>query len=108
MSGFELTQAGAKAIAEAVAGLPGIAGMYGGSYGEISLLYPGERIKGLRKAHVQDDTHLEIFVIADLSAQGGLEKATPLHDLTPQIREAVQSACPEITTVDVIFADVSA
>lgn len=106
MTEFELSFDQAKAIEQAVTWLPGIAGLDGGSYGEVSLLYPGERIAGIRRPQVDDDTHLEIHIVVDLSAPNALKDAAPLSDCAPQVREAVHAVCPEVTTVDVIIADV--
>lgn len=96
---FELTAAQARAISDAVCRERGVAKLDGGSFGEVSALFPGERITGLRRPDTRDDTHLQIYVVLDTSA------GVAIRELAPAIRSAAFSACPQLRRVDVVFAD---
>ncbi|AKK10336.1 hypothetical protein [Corynebacterium uterequi] len=85
----------AHAIVKSVLAVPGVHDMYAGTFGEVSLLYPGERARGLR---LGDDT-LRVHVVADLASLGG----APLHELGERIRTAVAPLTDY--AVDVIIAD---
>ncbi|MBC3186052.1 hypothetical protein H7347_05595 [Corynebacterium sp. zg-331] len=84
----------AEKLVRMVCALPGVADLHAGTFGEVSLLYPGRRVRGLR---LREGTHLEVHLVADLAA------APDLHDLAREVRRAVQSATG--FTVDVIIAD---
>lgn len=98
-SRFVLDLGTAQRIRDEVLALIGVGGLSAGSFGEVSLLFAGDRVTGLRKPSPREDTVIEIHVVVDVSA----EKV--LHDLGAEIRGAALSACPELTRVDVIFAD---
>lgn len=80
-------------------GLRGVAKLSGGRFGEVSLLFPSERIHGISRPTPRDDTHLELHVVVDVSA------GKPLAALGDVIRTTVRSTWPAAQTVDVVFAD---
>ena len=65
---FELEVSHARAIAEAVRKVRGVAALDGGSFGSVSLYLPGERIVGMRRPDPRDDRHLQINIRVDISA----------------------------------------
>lgn len=95
----ELTADTARAIASAVVGLEGVAKLSPGRFGEVSLLFPGERIRGISRPSPRDDTHLELHVVVDVSA------GVPLAALGETVRDTVRTTWPAARTVDVVFAD---
>lgn len=91
----------ARAISRAVTTVPGVAELTSGAYGEIALLYPGERVAGMRlERGLADADRLEIHVIVDLSVLG---LGTDLHAFSRRIR-SVASAHTELP-VTVVLAD---
>lgn len=96
---FQLDLDAAQRIKEAVTSLEGVAGLSAGSFGEISLLFAGARVGGIRKPSPREDTAIEIHVVVDIAA----EKV--LQELGTEIRRAAMAACPQLKRVDVIFAD---
>ena len=66
---FELEVSHARAIAEAVTKVRGVAALDGGSFGSVSLYLPGERIVGMRRPDPRDDRHLQINIRVDISAR---------------------------------------
>lgn len=96
---FQLDLDAAQRIKEAVTSLEGVAGLSAGSFGEISLLFAGARVRGIRKPSPREDTAIEIHVVVDVAA----EKV--LQELGTEIRRAAMAACPQLKRVDVIFAD---
>lgn len=97
--GFELSAVQANAIAAAVSRIPGVARLDGGRFGEVSVLFPGQRVTGLRRPDPRDDTHLQIYIALDTSA------GVPIGTLAPSIRSAALDTCPQLHRVDVVFAD---
>ena len=95
----ELTADTARAIAAAVVGLEGVAKLSPGRFGEVSLLFPGERIRGISRPSPRDDTHLELHVVVDVSA------GVSLAALGETVRDTVRTTWPAARTVDVVFAD---
>lgn len=96
----QLEVADARSIASKVAEVHGVAALHHGRFGEVALLYPGERVSGLRRVSRAGELHIEIHVIADFSA------GVNLYDLASDIRDVAQKACSiEIGRVDVIFSD---
>lgn len=95
----QLTAEDAHAIEEAVTGLRGVAKLSGGRFGEVALLFPGERIYGISRPSPRDDTRLEVHIVVDVSA------GEPLAALGATIRDTVRSTWPGARTVDVVFAD---
>lgn len=98
-SRFILDLVTAQRIRDNVLALNGVGGLSAGSFGEVSLLFAGDRVIGLRKPSPREDTVIEIHAVVDVSA----EKV--LHELGAEIRGTARLACPELTRVDVIFAD---
>ena len=96
---FELEVSHAHAIAEAVQKLSGVAGLDGGPYGSVSLLFPGERVNGMRRPNPRDGRHLQINILVDISAQ------PDLYRLAEEIRSTARKACTELERVDVEFSD---
>ncbi|MCZ9307303.1 hypothetical protein L8V01_07400 [Corynebacterium sp. c8Ua_181] len=96
---FELEVSHARAIAEAVQQVRGVAELDGGSFGSVSLYFPGERITGMRQPNPRDDRHLQINIRVDISA------APDLYALAEDIRSAARGACPELQRIDVEFSD---
>jgi len=96
---FELEVSHARAIAEAVTKVRGVAALDGGSFGSVSLYLPGERIVGMRRPNPRDDRHLQINVRVDISAQ------PDLYRLAEEIRSTARKACTELDRVDVEFSD---
>ena len=90
----ELTADTARAIAAAVVGLEGVAKLSPGRFGEVSLLFPGERINGISRPSPRDDTHLELHVVVDVSA------GVPLAALGETVRDtsAPRGPAPGLST----------
>lgn len=88
----------AVAIVNALTSVPGVAGMHAGRFGEIALLFPGERVRGLRV----DDGRLQVHVDVDLD-QLGLE--SDLHQFAGKLRDLVTQKTN--LPVDVTVADVA-
>lgn len=86
----------AHAIADEVSRVPGVARLHPGDYGEVALLFPGERVPGLRLL----GRHLQVHLVIDLDALG------PTADLAV-VAEHVRGAARSHTDlpVDVILAD---
>lgn len=98
---FELGVEQAQAIVDAVEKVRGVDSLSGGQFGEVSLFFPKKRIEGIRRPSPRDDSHIEIHVVADVSA------GFPLAEIGDAVREAAQRACSELTRVDVEISDVS-
>ena len=92
----QLEVADARSIASKVKDVHGVAGLHAGRFGEVALLYPGERISGLRRVSGAGELHIEIHIAAGVN----------LHDLASDIRVVAQKACSiDLGRVDVIFSD---
>ncbi|MDU0478681.1 hypothetical protein QVA66_05460 [Staphylococcus chromogenes] len=55
-----LDRAVAQSIADQVAALPGVAGLHAGKFGEIALLYPGQKVPGLRLTDHSLEIHISV------------------------------------------------
>ena len=99
MTSAELTLPIATSIAEAVTDLRGVAKLSPGRFGEVALLFPGERVHGVRRPSPQDDTHLELHIVVDVSA------GVPLAELGDATRTTVRTIWPAVRRVDVVFDD---
>lgn len=99
MTSAELTLPLATSIAAAVTDLRGVAKLSPGRFGEVALLFPGERVHGIRRPSPQDDTHLELHIVVDVSA------GVPLAELGDATRTTVRAAWPAVRRVDVVFDD---
>ncbi|WP_075724675.1 hypothetical protein [Corynebacterium aquilae] len=58
----------AQALVERICGVDGVAGMHRGRFGEVAMLFPGDRVGGIR---LIDDV-LDVHVVADTSAKRNL------------------------------------
>lgn len=87
----------ARTIEASLSALEGVAGLWPGAFGQVALLYAGDRVPGLR---LVDGRELEVYVIVDLIALG---KHTDLRAFSERVR-AVASAHTDLT-VSVILAD---
>ncbi len=87
----------ARALAAAVAAVPGVEKLAQGTYGQIALLFPGERVPGLRLA---DADRLEVHVVVDLAALG---LGADLHAFSRRLR-AIAAAHTDLP-VTVVLAD---
>lgn len=88
----------AQRIVTAVEALPQVAGMHTGTFGEVALLYAGDRVRGLKTT----DETLQVHVCVNLQALGAEES---LHTVSDTIRRTVAPLSP--LSVDVIIADAS-
>lgn len=86
----------ALAVAAAASSIPGIGSLHSGAFGEIALLYPGQRVSGLRFA----DGRLEVHVVLDLVTLG---TSASIYALADAVRAAVNPHT--VLPVDVIVAD---
>ncbi|MBN9643941.1 hypothetical protein ACFSSC_01430 [Corynebacterium mendelii] len=91
----------AEQLAREICDLDGVAGLYGGQFGEVAMLFPGERVRGLHASTPRDDSeapHLEVFVIVDGDLQPNLEElASTIRDTAARYTDA---------PVDVTVSDV--
>ena len=89
----------ADTLAAGLCGLPGVAGLHPGRFGEVALLYPRHRVPGIRLA----GDRVEVHLVADLSAGRPLaELADAARDLTTAALTATSAAG---LPVDVHVAD---
>lgn len=86
----------ARAIVTDVESIKGVAELHPGDFGEAALLYPGERIHGLRL----HGGRLEVRIVVDLQA---LDSKLSLDELATAVRFAVQPRTD--FPVDVVVAD---
>ncbi|RSZ64487.1 hypothetical protein EAH68_04695 [Corynebacterium hylobatis] len=83
----------ADRVAAGIRAIPGVAGLHAGRFGEVALLYPRHRVRGLRVT----PTVLEVHLVVDLAAP------RPLPEISAQVRAVVADFLE--TEVDVFFAD---
>lgn len=87
----------AHRLCDAVVGVEGIIDLSSGLFGEVALLFAGDRVPGIR-LHTQDGAErLSIHVIADASS------SIPLEDRAATVRQAAESYVD--LPVDVVFDD---
>ncbi|WP_235922921.1 hypothetical protein [Corynebacterium lizhenjunii] len=101
---LRLSPEAAHLVRDAVLAVPGVAELHGGSFGEVALLFPGQRVTGLRPVSARDDSHLEVHVTVAFDPTGG-SQAPNLQELAADVQRAAAQACPELERVDVIIAD---
>ncbi|MBI8999502.1 hypothetical protein M0E87_01455 [Corynebacterium sp. CCM 9185] len=92
----------AEALRDEILSLPGVAGMHGGQFGEVAMLYPGARVRGLHLFTPRGrpaETRMEIHLIADLS------QLPDLGALADKVRTTAGRYVSE--PVDVFFSDAS-
>lgn len=82
----------AEQVAAAALGVPGVAGLHAGSFGEVATYLPGRRVSGVR---LRDDS-TEVHVTAVMG--------TPLRELADAVRAAVSPLVD--TPVGVVVEDV--
>lgn len=86
----------ADRLAARLRGIPGVAGLHPGRFGEVALLYPRHRVVGLR--HTPEV--LEVHLVIDLSA------ARPLAEVAAEVRGVVtQELADAPPHLDIVFAD---
>ncbi|PFG27243.1 hypothetical protein [Corynebacterium renale] len=87
----------AHRLRDAVVGVEGIIGLSSGFFGEVALLFAGDRVPGLR-IHTQDGTErLSIHLIADATS------AVPLTERADAVRTIAGTFVD--FPVDVVFDD---
>lgn len=86
---YPLSQFDAMKLVEQVLSVPGVSSMHRGEFGEIALLFPGQRVPGVRCT----DQGVEVHVVAKRDAGN-------LHDLGSGIR--ARASIP----VQVIIGDI--
>ncbi|MCK7637505.1 hypothetical protein [Corynebacterium pygosceleis] len=92
----------AETLRDEILSLPGVAGMHGGQFGEVAMLYPGTRVRGLHLFTPRgrpDETRMEVHLIADLS------QLPDLGELAEKVRTVTERYVTE--PVDVFFSDAS-
>ncbi|MHA2788043.1 hypothetical protein ACXZ66_02695 [Corynebacterium sp. S7] len=90
-----------RAARDAALSVAGVADLHPGKYGEVALLFPGERIDGVTAIHhgpIDEVDGIEVHLVVDASSRPNL------FELSREVRSAVQSATG-IEVVDVIIAD---
>lgn len=100
----------AKTIVSEILALPGVARMHPGAFGEVALLYPRERVPGLRiidDPKTDQPKRIEVHIVANLSALANSEgkSETTFNDLSDEIRKILSTRTP--LSVDVLIADVN-
>lgn len=96
-----LTRDEAEALAGDILALDGVDGLHGGRYGEVALLYPKARVRGLKMTSPRDGgpTRLEVHVTADAAAMPNL------YELAKTIRNTAAGYTD--APVDVTFGDIA-
>lgn len=61
----------ADRIAAAVLGVPGVAGLHAGMFGEVATYLPGRRVTGVRLAADVVDVHVSVLIDAPIRATAG-------------------------------------
>lgn len=80
-------------------GIPGVADLHPGRYGEVALLFPRHRVVGLR--HTPEV--LEVHLVVDLS---DLSAARPLAEVAAEVRDVVtQELADTPPHLEIVFAD---
>ncbi|AZA14407.1 hypothetical protein ACFPVT_04265 [Corynebacterium choanae] len=89
----------AEALRDDIVALDGVAGLYGGQFGEIAMLFAGARVRGL---HItdddQDNPRLAVYVIADS------KHLQPVQQLGETVRTVAGKHCD--LPIDVTISDV--
>ncbi|GGG74424.1 Asp23/Gls24 family envelope stress response protein [Corynebacterium pelargi] len=92
----------AQALVEAVVAIPGVHAMHSGRFGEVALLYPKQRVQGLRFQN-RDEESFEVDIVAEFGADN-------LYDLAEEVRAtAAQTLKADGLTmpVSVVIADIA-
>lgn len=86
----------AEALAAEVLRIRGVAALHAGRYGEVALLYPRHRVRGLRLHAGRLEVHLTV----------ALDAGRPLADVAAEVRDVVARQLD--LPVDIHFADATA
>ena len=84
----------ADVIAGAVLGVPGVAALHAGMFGEVATYLPGRRVTGVRITDDRVDVHVTVHEGVDVRRTAAA------------VREAV-ARIPAVTTVDVTVEDIA-
>lgn len=84
----------ADKLAHALHALPGIAALHPGQFGEVALLYPHHRVRGLSMS----GGRLGVHIVVDLSV------LRPFAELAEAVRATASNFNPDVP-IDVYFAD---
>lgn len=84
----------ADAIAGAVLGVPGVAALHAGMFGEVATYLPGRRVAGVRIRNETVDVHVTVHGNVDVRRTAAA------------VREAV-ARLAAVTTVDVTVEDIA-
>ncbi|MEZ2121702.1 MULTISPECIES: hypothetical protein [unclassified Corynebacterium] len=90
----------AEALRDEILSVPGVSGMHGGQFGEVAMLYPGARVRGLHLLTPRgcpDEARMEIHLIVDLS------QLPDLGTLAGEVRTIAEKYITQ--PVDVFFSD---
>ncbi|EEI16041.1 hypothetical protein [Corynebacterium lipophiloflavum] len=99
MSG-PITREIGEALCDAALGVPGVAGLSSGRFGEVALLLPGERIRGIRAAERGGLSGSEVHIIFDVGS------ARPIAEVATEVRSAaLNSVAGCLDFIDVVVAD---
>ncbi|MBO0898377.1 hypothetical protein J1G42_00150 [Cellulomonas sp. zg-ZUI222] len=74
----------AERAAAAALAVPGVAGLYGGAFGEIATHLPGRRVAGVRSRRTPDGARTEVHVVARLGGD--------LRELAATVHQRVHDA----------------
>lgn len=97
-----LDRESAEKLVDAITGIDGVAALNGGRYGEVAMLFPGTRVRGIHVTTPRDNSQsqrLEVNVVADG------EKLPNLDKLATAVREVAQGYVS--IPVDVHIVDVA-
>lgn len=86
--------ADADAVASITRGVPGIADLHPGMFGEVATYLPRRRVVGVRVTQTRIDIHVVVFADA------------PVRDTAARVRAAVADAFPGVD-VDVTVEDIA-
>lgn len=84
----------ADKLSQGLRSIPGVAALHPGRFGEVALLYPRHRVRGLSMS----GGRLGVHIIVNLAA------LRPLPELADEVRATATKAIPNIP-VDVYIAD---
>jgi uncharacterized alkaline shock family protein YloU len=79
----------ADVVAAAVTGVPGVAGLHAGMFGEVGTYLPGRRVPGIRIEGGVTDVHVTLFFGA------------PVRDTAARIRDVVTRSVGGVVNVTV-------
>ena len=93
----------AQELVESVQAIPGVHSMHAGRFGEVALLYPKQRVQGVRFLSTKESA-FEVDIVASYGAGN-------LYELAHQVRELATSALAKENIdlpVRVVIADTAA